>query len=193
MERVIKRFLLHNNRENEDIRESDFDELKQDVQMIRFEMLSNLKQNKDYVLRYMSVIQNGVSVIGDYLLQTSPHSVELAINLKNYQRYEHDLAERIEQLHQSACVTNKQLANLEKKISVGIFEAAEQLLHINFKKGSLSNSVDEVFRSTGEAVSYTESPNVIVEEEDAQSRKDGHNNKFLFVNLNEIQKVIDEE
>ena len=30
MERVVKRFLLHNNRENEDIRESDFDELKQD-------------------------------------------------------------------------------------------------------------------------------------------------------------------
>ena len=42
MARVVKRFLLHNNRENEEIRESDFDELKQDVQTVRYEILTDL-------------------------------------------------------------------------------------------------------------------------------------------------------
>ena len=42
MGRVVKRFLLHNNRENEEVHDSSFDVLKQDVQMIRFEMLANL-------------------------------------------------------------------------------------------------------------------------------------------------------
>ena len=87
MGRVVKRFLLHNNRDNEDIRESDFEELKQDVQMIRFEMLSSLKINKEDTLKYMTLLHNGMSILGDYMFQQMQSS-ELALNFKGFQMYE---------------------------------------------------------------------------------------------------------
>lgn len=87
MGRVVKRFLLHNNRENEDIRESDLDELKQDVQMIRFEMLSSLKNNKEDTLKYITLLHNGISILGDYIFDTVPTS-DFALNFKSFQIYD---------------------------------------------------------------------------------------------------------
>ncbi|CAF4487270.1 unnamed protein product, partial [Rotaria magnacalcarata] len=52
MERVIKRFLLHKQREEQDeIREGDFEELKQDIQMLRFEMMNRLDETRDDLAR----------------------------------------------------------------------------------------------------------------------------------------------
>ncbi len=87
MERVVKRFLLHNNRETEDIRESDFDELKQDVQMVRFESLSSLRQNKEDAVRYTSILHNGLSILGEFVCQSMQNS-EILANLRDFQQYE---------------------------------------------------------------------------------------------------------
>ena len=68
MERVIKRFLLHNNRENEDVRESDFDELKQDVQMVRFEMLNCLNFNSSGLqinIKLFFILNNKIDALLD--------------------------------------------------------------------------------------------------------------------------------
>ena len=89
MGRVVKRFLLHNNRENEDIRESDFDELKQDVQMIRFEMLNNLKNNREDMLRYITILHNGMSILGDYLFDAD--TSDLAMNFEGFKAYDSKL------------------------------------------------------------------------------------------------------
>ena len=65
MERVAKRFLLHNNRESEEVKESDFDELKQDIQMTRLEMLHDLKNNKENLWRYTGVLHRGLCILGE--------------------------------------------------------------------------------------------------------------------------------
>jgi hypothetical protein len=68
MERVIKRFLLHKQREEQDeIREGDFEELKQDIQMLRFEMMNRLDETRDDLNKNSLLLNEGVLVVGELL------------------------------------------------------------------------------------------------------------------------------
>jgi hypothetical protein len=68
MGRVIKRFLLHKQREEqEEIREGDFEELKQDIQMLRFELLNRLDETRDDLYKNSHLLNEGVVVVGDLL------------------------------------------------------------------------------------------------------------------------------
>lgn len=68
MERVIKRFLLHKQREEQDeIREGDFEELKQDIQMLRFEMMNRLEETRDDLAKNSLLLNEGVLVVGELL------------------------------------------------------------------------------------------------------------------------------
>lgn len=69
MERVATRFLLHNHRETEEVKESDFDELKQEVQMVRFVMTNDLLAIKENLVRYTSILHSGMSLLGEYFVQ----------------------------------------------------------------------------------------------------------------------------
>ena len=77
MERVIKRFLLHKQREEQDeVREGDFEALKQDIQMLRFEMANRLDETRDNLARNSLLLNEGVLVVGELLSsfthETSP-------------------------------------------------------------------------------------------------------------------------
>ena len=85
MERVAKRFLLHNHRETEEVKESDFDELKQEVQMVRFEMGNDLLMIKENLARYAFMLHRGVSLLGDYFLKKEQNYNENIVN--NFQRF----------------------------------------------------------------------------------------------------------
>jgi hypothetical protein len=68
MNRVIKRFLLHKQREEqEEIREGDFEELKQDIQMLRFEMLNRLDETRDDLSKNSHLLNEGVLIVGELL------------------------------------------------------------------------------------------------------------------------------
>jgi hypothetical protein len=68
MNRVIKRFLLHKQREEqEEIREGDFEELKQDIQMLRFEMLNRLDETRDDLHKNSQLLNEGVLIVGELL------------------------------------------------------------------------------------------------------------------------------
>ncbi|CAF4468612.1 unnamed protein product, partial [Adineta steineri] len=68
MARVIKRFLLHKQREEqEEIREGDFEELKQDVQMLRFELLNRLDSTRDDLYKNSHLLNEGVLLVGELL------------------------------------------------------------------------------------------------------------------------------
>jgi hypothetical protein len=68
MERVKKRFLLHKQREEqEEIREGDFEELKQDIQMLRFELLHRLDEARGDLRKNSQLLNDGVLIIGDLL------------------------------------------------------------------------------------------------------------------------------
>ncbi|CAF1291792.1 unnamed protein product [Adineta steineri] len=68
MDRVIKRFLLHKQREEqEEIREGDFEELKQDVQMLRFELLNRLDSTREDLYKNSHLLNEGVLLVGELL------------------------------------------------------------------------------------------------------------------------------
>ena len=69
MERVAKRFLLHNSREREDVKESDFDELKQDMQMVRYELVSDVNTFAKNILNYTAMLHRGISLLGEHFFQ----------------------------------------------------------------------------------------------------------------------------
>jgi hypothetical protein len=100
MERVIKRLLLHNNRENDEIKESDFDELKQDVQMIRFDVMNGLKSTKEDALKYVKMFHNGISLLGDFLFETkNDDDNHLFDDFRIYKTHEKKLELELENLN----------------------------------------------------------------------------------------------
>lgn len=64
MQRIVKRFLLHKQRETDEVGEADFDELKQDLQMVRYEMLNDLKRYREENNRNISLIHSGIVLLG---------------------------------------------------------------------------------------------------------------------------------
>jgi hypothetical protein len=87
MQRVVKRFLLHNSREDDEAKESDFDEFKQDVQIARIEMLGDMKRTRENMLKYVSVIHSGISLLGDFVIGTEAGQ-ELFNQFRMFQQYE---------------------------------------------------------------------------------------------------------
>jgi hypothetical protein len=69
MERVARRFLLHNSREKEEVKESDFDELKQDLQMVRFELTNDINKFRENLTQCTAMIHKGLSLLGEFFLQ----------------------------------------------------------------------------------------------------------------------------
>jgi len=87
MERVVKRFLLHNHRETEEVKESDFDELKQEVQVVRFEVTNDLILIKQNLMRYTTILQTGMSLIGEYFLQKNSYSDESINRFQSFRKH----------------------------------------------------------------------------------------------------------
>lgn len=84
MQRIVKRFLLHKQRESDEVGEADFDELKQDLQMVRFEMLNDLKRSRDDTNRLISTMQAGLIIIGDEVFGGSKLSSENSLRFKEF-------------------------------------------------------------------------------------------------------------
>ena len=63
MERVAKRFLLHNNQQREDVKESDFDELKQDIRMVRHELNNDVISFTRNLVNYTAMLHKGISTL----------------------------------------------------------------------------------------------------------------------------------
>ena len=87
MERVAKRFLLHNNRDNEEVKESDFDELKQDMQIIRYEFATDVSTFKKNLAYYSFMLYRGLSLLGEYLHQKDLYS-EVSERFKLFRSFE---------------------------------------------------------------------------------------------------------
>lgn len=69
MTRVTKRFLLHNSRESEDIKESDFDELKMEFQAVKADMLNDIRGSKENLIRYSEMLYRGINLINQLFLK----------------------------------------------------------------------------------------------------------------------------
>lgn len=89
MARVAKRFLLHNSRETEDIKESDFDELKMEFQVVKMDMLNDMRGAKENLIRYSNILYKGISLLGEYFSRVnSTKNADADYKLKLYRGYE---------------------------------------------------------------------------------------------------------
>jgi hypothetical protein len=89
MQRIIKRFLLRSQREKEKGDEGDAEQIKQDLQMFRFEMHNDLKRARLNSLKSLAVIHGGISVMGDEALKTS--KTETIEKFSSFKSYETDI------------------------------------------------------------------------------------------------------
>lgn len=87
MSRVIKRFLLNKQREEqEEIREGDFEELKQDIQMLRIEMLHQLDKTREELCTHGQLLNEGVVVVGELLTAIDDKSGSLTDNFHMFKK-----------------------------------------------------------------------------------------------------------
>lgn len=71
MERVVKRYLMHNQGDSEDPKQNDFDELKQDLQQIKYEIVNDMKKSREDSIRNAFIINNGIQFLAEELLAFS--------------------------------------------------------------------------------------------------------------------------
>jgi hypothetical protein len=83
MERIVKRFLLHSQRESDNAFEREFEELKQDLQTIRYEMLNDLRKSKEQNMQNVFLLHSGLSIIGEELFSYSKNS-DIALKFGDY-------------------------------------------------------------------------------------------------------------
>jgi hypothetical protein len=93
MQRIVKRFLLHSQRESEGF-EKEFEELKQDLQMIRYEMANDLKRTKEEQFQSMNLMHTGLNLLGDEILAASKNH-KLIHKFNEYRLLSNELAETL--------------------------------------------------------------------------------------------------
>ncbi len=102
MERVAKRFLLHSNQQREDVKESDFDELKQDIRVARNEINSDVISFGYNLVNYTAMLHKGINTLCEHFFQndTSP---EIAGRYKLFQAENFRDSESADEVSLSAC------------------------------------------------------------------------------------------
>jgi hypothetical protein len=84
MGRVSKRFLLYYNhgREEEKVRESDFDEVIEKLQFTRYEVMKEIKNFRENLIRYSTGVRSGLSIISDKFFTACQEPEKLSESLK---------------------------------------------------------------------------------------------------------------
>lgn len=68
MERVVKRFLMHNQTDADDpTRQNEYDGFRQDLSTIRYEMVNDMKKSKEENAKNMKLINTGLEFVADEL------------------------------------------------------------------------------------------------------------------------------
>lgn len=199
MQRIIKRFLLHKQRESDDVNEMEFSELKQDLQMVRYEMLNDLKRSRDETSRLISQLANGLVIIGDEMFKDS-----LSENMRKFKEFralDYDFVNNIDDSKLENLSTIKETASepaLNNKASLN---------HIKIEEKGNNNgtsSIDSLGSSTDTQSSGTEQNTDVVQispnsETDANFSNSTNgaldltdNQKLKNLSMNELH-VINEE
>ena len=71
MERVVKRFLMHNQCDIDNPKENEYDGYKQDLQIIRSEMMNDVKKAKEENFRNMFIINAGLEFVAEEIAKSN--------------------------------------------------------------------------------------------------------------------------
>lgn len=110
MQRIVKRFLLHRDRDSDDVNEMDFDELKQDLQMIRYEMNNDLKKSRDETTRILKHVNSGLLLLGEQVFKDC-RSNDLLDRYHKYKSTELMLNEETDQVEPSILPSTSSYSN----------------------------------------------------------------------------------
>lgn len=91
MSRITKRYLLHSMKENDEIKDSDLDELKLNFHSMKLELGDNMLQIKETLVKYSSLLFNGLGLLGEYFHRNANNSARdsrLDLNYKNFRSLE---------------------------------------------------------------------------------------------------------
>ena len=128
MERVVKRFLMHSQSDFDDPKQNEYDEFKQDLQLIRYEIVNNFKKAREDNLRNMFLINTGLEYLVEELANRNETSKS---NTSQFQRYKELLNSysatptKIEPEITNIATTTTSLSNDIEKISESIKETEE--------------------------------------------------------------------
>jgi hypothetical protein len=153
MQRIVKRFLLHKQRESDDVKENNFEELKQDLQMVRFEMLNDIKKSEEETLKYISLIHNGVAIIGDEILK-DVEDLAITSRFKDFKKYENEMRDSIEAIDNDVSNFESLLQSSSLDDNVGVF-FYDKNIH---NKHSLPNLTSNIKEDKGKYLGILKSP-----------------------------------
>lgn len=68
MDRVIKRYLMHNQGDIDDLKLNEFDELKQELNMMKNEFINDVYKSKDDILKNVFFLTNSIKFIAEDVL-----------------------------------------------------------------------------------------------------------------------------
>jgi hypothetical protein len=84
MSRISRRFLLHNSKEDEDIKEFDIDELKQSFYTIKLDLNNDIRHMKQKLNSYTSVLFSGLSLVGEYFYKKNTNNTKLKTKFETF-------------------------------------------------------------------------------------------------------------
>jgi hypothetical protein len=83
MERVIKRYLMHNQGDSDDPKQNEHDELKQEVSIMKHELSNDMKKLKDESCRNFFKINGWMQILADEMI----HSTNKGLGKESYLSY----------------------------------------------------------------------------------------------------------
>lgn len=181
MQRILFRYLLEKERENDKMSESDFSELKQDLQMIRFEMMNELKQSRDESYRLINHLNHGLLLLGEEVFKNS--KLDLVNKYNNFRKQDinhHKLNDKEGRLkaqdgiesQSSSLETNSSSSSSENCTENGVISSSslnsfDSLnLATNEVNGSSTASLNENKKPDSKGVTFNYDLDIIKEEDD---------------------------
>lgn len=221
MQRIVKRFLLHKQRESDEVGEADFEELKQDLQMVRYEMLNDLKRSHEETVRMISHLQAGLVTIGDEIFKDS--STENSLKFKELKSSEFEMNDNVSNVDPTAAQGKTALSKHDYSLSVdsGLSQlkdhmnirhtthddklhSADTSVRSSFDNQSMTNT--EIFRlSNSSQLSVEPDANApassspsSVHQNSTKTINDGattsgESHKMKTISINELQVITEEE
>ena len=134
MERVIKRFLLHNQNDFDDPKQNECDEFKQDLQLLRYEILNNFKKCREETNRNLLTINTGIELVTE------------EIAMSDFSKTSNNLFHRYKELL-STYEMNSSRINSEQEISTEVSTTMlfEQMNGIDKSSTNLKNLNESEF------------------------------------------------
>jgi hypothetical protein len=135
MQRIVKRFLLHKQRESDEINELDLDELKQDLQMIRYEMNNDSKRAREEIKELLNFMNNGIKLIGEYVFQNineMNYDGDLRKKFNDFKNNEFDLKnDEDETSDRVSKSSNPKLDTIQELNDIDLIEKDNLILNVN--------------------------------------------------------------